>query len=802
MWVEDVESFIADENASLAIREAISLMVGAPMEYISVTVSATSADPYNTTGLASRRLEEDEEEDLGLERRLAAGAVRVEYTIGLPFDAMSATEIKPAGVASIQDLLAALSSPTVMATFSAYLANSLSTRTGAAAAMGSPTILGITDPVLSMITVTSTTTTTVPCGDGIRQSYELNPERCDDGNANSGDGCDSECFVEYGWYCDFQGEPCTTLCGDGRAAGVETCDDGNTLPCDGCSPTCHLEPGLCWQQAQALCAHGYVPRLDIQRCGFCLAARCRPSECCRLVRRAAPEAVFGDGVRDGEEAMGGRCDDGNVLSGDGCDADGFVEFGWSCGNGGQPCRSICGDGILAVPSEDCDDGNNEDYDGCSSACRWEHGRCAVQAAALCTGGYIARTDIPRLQFCSGRHCTTTECCAVSLGDRCPAAVGINPVTACTEGFSRPRVLAGEPQACFGYQCPAGWHHAGDRGDGSVLCEDAMCRLRTCCSTSSTSCTCGRPACCAAAGRAPPTIYGRGSPLLDGIGASGGLALSLERKLAPTPTHWYYYLTSGVVSLDTLRIALGDDLLSEVMGYVVSVPSKADLAAALSFGNFEVGAHGVPSADPVPFWSSSEALDGSVWAVERSPGLPLRPFMATSGQELYVLFEVSEAFSVVHGTSRLRRVLIEEYTPCCFTEEAHPFQGIPPALIGITAVIFEGRSVDSAAASAGRFTVVTAIPMVLYALDVIDPHNKFGSRYKQGFEELEGSGWERVSVPQLRLQPLDVPSPDSVSQPWHLPVGCWRRLLNPGVPLEVPHGPGLFGALAMSAAPPL
>jgi cysteine-rich repeat protein len=54
-----------------------------------------------------------------------------------------------------------------------------------------------------------------------------------------------------------------------------------------------------------------------------------------------------------------QCDDGNAVSGDGCDAD---------------CTfTQCGNGIL-TPFEECDDGNNVDGDGCSSTCVIEGAR--------------------------------------------------------------------------------------------------------------------------------------------------------------------------------------------------------------------------------------------------------------------------------------------------------------------------------------------------------------------------------------------------------------------------------------------
>ncbi len=44
-------------------------------------------------------------------------------------------------------------------------------------------------------------------------------EECDDGNANSGDGCSAKCEVEPGWECvggsNYRMDVCFERCGDG-----------------------------------------------------------------------------------------------------------------------------------------------------------------------------------------------------------------------------------------------------------------------------------------------------------------------------------------------------------------------------------------------------------------------------------------------------------------------------------------------------------------------------------------------------------------------------------------------------------
>ncbi len=74
-----------------------------------------------------------------------------------------------------------------------------------------------------------------------------------------------------------------------------------------------------------------------------------------------------------------ECDDGNNDDGDGCTAHCTLELGWACGGGAvgvaDTCNSVCQDGWIRA-AEECDDGNNVANDGCSIACVVENGwRC-------------------------------------------------------------------------------------------------------------------------------------------------------------------------------------------------------------------------------------------------------------------------------------------------------------------------------------------------------------------------------------------------------------------------------------------
>ena len=227
-------------------------------------------------------------------------------------------------------------------------------------------------------------------------------------------------------------DSCHTVCGDGLVAGNETCDDGNSVDSDGCSSVCSPEISF---------------TCSIPLCGKSVCSKASGSEVC------------GDGYRTGVEIIAPNfCDDGNVLSGDGCSSickvecgyacqmgepttrkdgsttifekdvcqtecgDGiragleecdsqegcescFVQIGWSCSaEACSPsiCTDLCGDGVsMGLNSEQtsyCDDGNIESNDGCSDS-------CSVECGYTCDGGNSSSRD----------YCLATEC-----GDGVPA----------------------------------------------------------------------------------------------------------------------------------------------------------------------------------------------------------------------------------------------------------------------------------------------------------------------------------------------------------------------------------------------
>lgn len=135
---------------------------------------------------------------------------------------------------------------------------------------------------------------TIVCGDGLR----MDPEACDDGNLDPGDGCSPSCSVEDGWTCETprsrQFDVCKPVCGDGKVMGSEECDSGSKSSGMGCNRQCKVEKG--WS-----CVGGTNTSRSV--CGRC-----------------------GDGRRSGPE----ECDDGGIVSGDGCSAECKIEVGFVC----------------------------------------------------------------------------------------------------------------------------------------------------------------------------------------------------------------------------------------------------------------------------------------------------------------------------------------------------------------------------------------------------------------------------------------------------------------------------------------
>lgn len=307
------------------------------------------------------------------------------------------------------------------------------------------------------------------CGDGTKQPSE----ECDDGNTDDADGCSHLCREER--------------CGDGIIQGdlEEACDDGNQSDNDGCSATCQKE----------FCGDDIIQPSLGEECEASIPLPLDSTyQCvnCEIV----DTSVCGDGVQD----PGEDCDDGNLVSGDGCSetcheegcGDGFLDSdgpdGSSSANDDEECDDgnlvpgdgcspdcqdeECGDGIVTFAfGEECDDGATTDGDGCSSDCRLEScGDGNIQGSEACDDGNTNAGDgcngLCQLESCGNAVKNAGEECDdgnLSNADGCTI---LCKLAKCGDGINQ-----GADNPLIEEECDDGNNNSGDGCSGTCKIEE-------------------------------------------------------------------------------------------------------------------------------------------------------------------------------------------------------------------------------------------------------------------------------------------------------------------------------------------
>ncbi|CAD8106425.1 unnamed protein product [Paramecium sonneborni] len=191
------------------------------------------------------------------------------------------------------------------------------------------------------------------CGNNSEAIYSLEECECNPYCIDCKFGNCYQCRETY----DLIRNTCVSKCGDLIVQDDEECDDGNEIEFDGCY-NCQFS---CSQNCQS-CQQGVC--LDSCQLGYYLFNNICSSIC-------------GDLIIVGEE----QCEDNNNENNDGCYQCKFTcPLNCNdCLNGeclicntgfllfDNTCTNICGDGVLSN-LEECDDGNQNDGDGCSKNC--------------------------------------------------------------------------------------------------------------------------------------------------------------------------------------------------------------------------------------------------------------------------------------------------------------------------------------------------------------------------------------------------------------------------------------------------
>ncbi|MFA6522434.1 MAG: IPT/TIG domain-containing protein [Patescibacteria group bacterium] len=227
-------------------------------------------------------------------------------------------------------------------------------------------------------------------------------------------GCTSSCIA-------LGSTSYTAICGNAVLETGEECDDKNVVPGDGCSANC-LREGLL---PGATCGDGVLDRDDIGAGEDCddkntISGDGCSATCLNEGSSASGGTCGNNDVGYTEDSGGEDCDDGNKKNGDGCSSkclaegsprlsdisaicgDGVVTAPYETCDGGARCTSAClraggtalmgcGDGVVVRTEtdggEDCDDGNTENDDGCSSACLFEGSSLSYVNPSVCGDGH-------------------------------------------------------------------------------------------------------------------------------------------------------------------------------------------------------------------------------------------------------------------------------------------------------------------------------------------------------------------------------------------------------------------------------
>jgi len=135
--------------------------------------------------------------------------------------------------------------------------------------------------------------------------------------------------------------------------------------------------------------------------------------------------LCGDGLVAGSE----KCDDGNKLSGDGCNGNCGVELGYHCANTActesiclwQTGNEVCGDGFTLGAEIDtpdfCDDGGTSSGDGCSAT-------CTVECGFHCADGLAGAADTCATRCGDGVRTSNEDCDDGNtiIGDGCSSCI--------------------------------------------------------------------------------------------------------------------------------------------------------------------------------------------------------------------------------------------------------------------------------------------------------------------------------------------------------------------------------------------
>ncbi|HRI64087.1 MAG TPA: DUF4215 domain-containing protein [Polyangium sp.] len=260
-----------------------------------------------------------------------------------------------------------------------------------------------------------------------------------------------------------------SVCGNGTVEGLEACDDGNMMSGDGCEGDCNF---TCSNKSPAT---GDAKCDDKDPCNG--AETCQDNHTC-LAGTTAPD---GTACANGQICLTGVCS-----------------------------ASQCGDGYVDTSSEECEDGNVANGDGCDN-CRF---------SCLSTD---ATRDCTSLDPCVATACDdATHTCGAPLGDGVTCApgsvckMGVCTATVCGDGLLEAGEICDDGNLTDGDGCDADCTRScvnpATDCPAAPVCQVAACDMNFVCATNNTT---SDPACMApnscmnGACQAPAAVCGNG-----------------------------------------------------------------------------------------------------------------------------------------------------------------------------------------------------------------------------------------------------------------------------------------------------
>ena len=287
------------------------------------------------------------------------------------------------------------------------------------------------------------------CGNGITEPS--NDEECDDDNEIDWDGCFNNCtygpcFITSTGMCDGGCLPGLTLCSDGTCSvlcektdkGVagckdlpnNNCEDGEGCACSDCNgekDTCDDNNVCVLNGTVTNCCtedeyNGVGDGVCNQECYFVDVDCSSPTPTHTECNNNMCVEISGDGINECSP-LGGSCTIPPINHAE-CVSNSCVMVS---GSGTNECdesvdcsnlHPVCGNGIPEY-HEECDDGNTNNYDGCSSICKIvdipsEDGSCP-DGLSLCKSG---KCSLNCYLYGGGIACDYDEICESGEGCSC------------------------------------------------------------------------------------------------------------------------------------------------------------------------------------------------------------------------------------------------------------------------------------------------------------------------------------------------------------------------------------------------